>query len=148
MAALTTLMTHFCTGEDSWLARSNNTSRNPGTPDNKDAKGKSRRNKHKRDKYGDKTNNTTINAGFRVSKPGQRKGPHKNTNPGPSSLDRILARQCQIHGDLETPATHTNRECWVFKQAGRAGARDKGGCRCQNRRILGRGSRTVRLGGW
>ena len=23
-----------------------------------------------------------------------------------------------------------------------------GGCRCQNRRISGRGSRTVRLGGW
>ena len=31
MAALTTLMTRFCTGEDSWLARNNNTSRNPGT---------------------------------------------------------------------------------------------------------------------
>ena len=27
MAALTTLMTRFCVGEDSWLARSNNTSR-------------------------------------------------------------------------------------------------------------------------
>ncbi len=37
MAALTTLMTRFCAGEDSWLARSNNTSRNPATPDNKDA---------------------------------------------------------------------------------------------------------------
>ena len=33
MAALTTLMTRFCAGEDSWLARSNNTSRNPGTSD-------------------------------------------------------------------------------------------------------------------
>ena len=31
MVALTTLMTRFCTGEDSWLARNNNTSRNPGT---------------------------------------------------------------------------------------------------------------------
>ena len=28
MAALTTLMTHFCTGEDSWLAHSNNLSKN------------------------------------------------------------------------------------------------------------------------
>ena len=31
MAALTTLMTRFCTGEDSWLARSNNLSKNHGT---------------------------------------------------------------------------------------------------------------------
>ena len=31
MAALTTLMTHFCTGEDSWLARSNTAPGNPGT---------------------------------------------------------------------------------------------------------------------
>ena len=31
MAALTTLMTHFCAGEDSWLARSNNTASNLGT---------------------------------------------------------------------------------------------------------------------
>ena len=64
MAALMALMTRFCAGEDSWLARSNNTSRNPGTPDNKDANGKSRRNKHKCRKYGDKTNNTTVNAGL------------------------------------------------------------------------------------
>ena len=31
MAALTTLMTRFCAGEDSWLARSNNISKNHGT---------------------------------------------------------------------------------------------------------------------
>ena len=30
MAALTTLMTRFCTGEDSWLARSNNAASKPG----------------------------------------------------------------------------------------------------------------------
>ena len=29
MAALTTPMTRFCAGEDSWLARSNNTAGNP-----------------------------------------------------------------------------------------------------------------------
>ena len=48
MAALTTLMTCFCAGEDSWLARSNSTSRNPGTLDARDNNGKPRRNKHKR----------------------------------------------------------------------------------------------------
>ena len=68
-----------------------------------------------------------VNAGFRGSKSGQRKVPPKNTNPGPSSLDRILARQCQIHGTPETPATHTNRECWVFKQVGKAGAKNEEG---------------------
>ena len=41
------------------------------------------------------------------------------------SLDRILDRPCQIHGTPGTPANHTNRECWVFKQAGRSGAENK-----------------------
>ena len=31
MAALTALMTHFCAGGDSWLARSNNNASEPGT---------------------------------------------------------------------------------------------------------------------
>ena len=46
MAALTALMTHFCVGEDSWLARSNNTASNPGTSEARDSNGKPRRNKH------------------------------------------------------------------------------------------------------
>ena len=35
---------------------------------------------------------------------------------------------CQIHGTPERPANHTNRDCWVFKQAGKSRAknRDKG----------------------
>ena len=35
---------------------------------------------------------------------------------------------CQIHGTPEKPANHTNRDCWVFKQAGKLSAetRDKG----------------------
>ena len=33
MAALTTLMTRFCMGEDSWLARGSTTPRNYGTSD-------------------------------------------------------------------------------------------------------------------
>ena len=48
MAALTTLMTRFYAGEDSWLARSNNISKNHGTSDTKDGSGRSRHNKHKR----------------------------------------------------------------------------------------------------
>ena len=37
MAALTSLMTRFCAGEDSWLARSNNLSKKAGSPDTKAA---------------------------------------------------------------------------------------------------------------
>ena len=34
-------------------------------------------------------------------------------------MDRILDRSCQIHDTPEKPANHTNRDCWVFKQAGK-----------------------------
>ena len=118
MAALTTLMTRFCAGEDSWLARSNNITKSPGNSDTKDNNGRSRRNKHKRRINGD-------NAGFRGSKPGQRKKPFKRNPPGPSSLDRILGHSCQIHGTPEQPANHTNRDCWVFKQAGKLSAKSR-----------------------
>ena len=117
MPALTTLMTRFCVGEDSWLARSNNTSRNHGNSDAKDSNGRPRRNNHKRRNNGDNAEDTAVNAGFSGSKSGQRKKPFKRSNPGPSSLDRILDRSCQIHGTPDKPANHTNRECWVFKQA-------------------------------
>ena len=59
------------------------------------------------------------------SKSGQRKKPFKRNNQGPSSLDRILERSCQIHGTPDKPANHTNRECWVFKQAGKINAENK-----------------------
>ena len=65
MASLTTLMTRFCAGEDSWLARSNNISKNHGTSDTKDSNGRSRRNKHKRRINNDNTEDKTVNAGFR-----------------------------------------------------------------------------------
>ena len=64
MAALTSLMTRFCAGEDSWLARSNNLNKNPGSPDTKDRNGRSRHNKHKRRINGDNTEDTAVNAGF------------------------------------------------------------------------------------
>ena len=74
------------------------------------------------------TEDTAVNAGFSGSKPGQRKKPFKRNPPGPSSLNRILDRSCQIHGTPEQPANHTNRDCWVFKQAGKLSVenRDKG----------------------
>ena len=40
-------------------------------------------------------------------------------------MDRILDRLCQIHDTPEKPANHTNRDCWVFKQAGKLIAEDK-----------------------
>ena len=110
MVALMTLMTRFCAGEDSWLARSNNTASNPGTSEARDSNGKPRRNKHKRRKHGENAEDTTVNAGFSGSKSNQRKGPLKNDNSGLSSLDCILDRPCQIHGTPGTPANHTNRE--------------------------------------
>ena len=79
MAALATLMTRFCVGEDSWLARRNNMTKSPGNLDIKDNNGRSRRNKHKRRINGDNTEDTAVNAGFRGSKPGQRKKPLKRT---------------------------------------------------------------------
>ena len=37
----------------------------------------------------------------------------------------ILDRSCQIHGTPGKPANHTNRDCWVFKQAGKLIAENK-----------------------
>ena len=50
MAALMTLMTRFCAGEDSWLARSNIVSSKLGTFEPRDNNGKPRGSKHKRRK--------------------------------------------------------------------------------------------------
>ena len=64
-------------------------------------------------------------AGYNKPKSGQRKKPFKKNNSGSSSLDRILDRPCQIHGTPDKPANDTNRDCWVFKQAGKINAADK-----------------------
>ena len=125
MAALTALMTRFYAGEDSWLAHSNNTASDAGTSEAKNSNGKPRRNRHKRRSNGGTADDTAVNAGFSGSKFGQRKKPYKRNNPGSSSLDRILDRPCQIHGTLDKPANHTNRDCWVFKQAGKLNAKNK-----------------------
>jgi hypothetical protein len=41
-------------------------------------------------------------------------------------LDKILNRPCQIHGTPNKPANHSNRNCWVFKQAGKLNTEHKG----------------------
>ena len=70
MAALTALMTRFCAGEDSWLARSTNTTNEMGPSEAKHNTDKLRRNRHKRRSNGDNTDDTTIHAGFSGSKSG------------------------------------------------------------------------------
>ena len=118
-------MTCFCAGEDSWLAHSNNTASEIGPSEAKNSTGKLRRNRHKRRSNYNNTDDTTVNAGFRGSKFGQRKKPYKRNNEGPSSLDRILDRSCQIHGTPDKQANHTSRDCWVFKQADKLNAKNK-----------------------
>ena len=124
MAALTTLMTLFCMGEDSWLAHSRTS--DPGTSEVRDGNGKPRRNTSKRRNNEDSPDNTAVNAGFRGSQSGQRRKPFKGSRDGPSSLNKILDKLCQIHGTPEEPANHTHRECRVFKQAGKLNVEHKG----------------------
>ena len=125
MAALTALMTRFCAGEDSWLARSKNNASNASTPEVKNNKDKSRSHRYKQLNNNDNTEDTAVNAGFSGSKSRQWKKPFKKNNSGPSSLDRILDRPCQIHGTPDKPPNHTNRDCWVFKQAGKLNTENK-----------------------
>ena len=125
MAALTSLMTRFCAGEDSWLACSGTS--DPGTSEVRDGNAKPRRNKSKRRNNEDNPDNTAVNAGFKSSQPGQRKKPFKGSKDGPSSLNKILDKLCQIHGTSDKPANHTHRECWVFKQANKLNANTREG---------------------
>ena len=58
-----------------------------------------------------------VNARFSYSKLGHRKKQFERNRDNPSNLDKLLDRPCQIHGTHGKPANHTNRNCWVFKQA-------------------------------
>ena len=102
MAALTSLMTRFCTGEDSWLARSTHNDE-AGTSETRDANGKPKRNKnkHRYKNGGSDTEDTAVNAGFTGPKSGQKRKPYKGNKDGPSQLDRLLDRPCGIHGTQE-----------------------------------------------
>ena len=126
MAALTTLMTRFCAGEDSWLARRSNNASDSGTSEIRDGNGKPRQSKHSSHNDNERSRDTAVNAGFSNPKPGKRKKPVKADRDEPSNLDRILDRPCQIRGHHDKPGNHTNRNCWVFKQAGKINAEHKG----------------------
>ena len=126
MIALTSLMTPFCVGEDSWLARRSNNASDSGTSEVRDGNGKPRRSKHNSRDDNERSCDRAVNAGFSNPKPGQRNKPLKANRDGPSDLDRILDRPCQIHGHPDKLANHTNRSCWVFKQAGKLNAEHKG----------------------
>ena len=71
MAALTALMTRFCTGEDSWLARSKNNASDAGTREAKNSNDKSRRNRYKHRNNNENTEDMAVNAGFNGSQSGQ-----------------------------------------------------------------------------
>ena len=75
MAALTALMTRFCAGEDSWLARRSSSASDPGTSEVREGNGKPRRNEAKRHNNNAGTPDTMVNPGFSVSKAGQWKKP-------------------------------------------------------------------------
>ena len=117
MSALTSLMTRFCTGKDNWLARRSHNPEDPGTSEVRDGNGKLRRTKNKCHHSNGDSEDTAINASFRNSKPGQQKKPSKGNRDGPTAFDKITDRPYQIHGTQDKPATHTNINCWVFKQA-------------------------------
>ena len=118
MAALTNLMTRFCAGEDSWLARCSTS--DPSTSEVRDGNGKSWRNSNnKRRNKEDSTKSTAVNAGFKSSRLGQQKPHSKGARDELSSLNKILDQICQIHDTPDKPTNHTNRSCWVFKQIGR-----------------------------
>ena len=71
MAALTSLMTRFCSGEDNWLARKG--SSDPSTSEIRDGSGKPRRNKNKRQNKEESPDSTTFNAGFRGLDPDNKR---------------------------------------------------------------------------
>ena len=77
MAALTELMTRFCAGEDSWLARRSNNTSDPGTSEARDVNGRPRHNTNKRQNNNEDTEDMAVNAGFSGSKLCQRKKPFK-----------------------------------------------------------------------
>ena len=124
MAALTSLMTRFCAGEDSWLARCSTS--DPSTSETRDGNRKPRRNKDRRRTKEKCPKSTAVNAGFKSSRQNQKKPPLQDNRDDLSNLNKILDRICQIHSTLGKPANHTHRDCWVFKQSGRLNAEHKG----------------------
>ena len=124
MAALTSLMTRFCAGEDSWLARCSTS--DPSTFEVRDGNGKPRCSKDQCRTKGNSPKSAAVNAGFKSSLQNQKKPPPKDNRDELSNLNKILDKICQIHSTPGRPANHTHRDCWVFKQSGKLNAEHKG----------------------
>ena len=106
MAALTSLVTRFCAGEDSWLARCSTS--DPSTSEVRDGNGKSRCRKDQRRNKENGSKNTAVNAEFKSSRPNNKTLPLKDNSDELSNLNKILDRICQIHstpGSLQTTPT-------------------------------------------
>ena len=124
MAALTSLMTRFCAGEDSWLARCSTS--DPSTSEVRDGNGKPRRSKDQRRTRGNSPKSTAVNARFKSSWQNHKNLPLKDNSHELSNLNKILDKICQIHSTPRKPANHTHRDSWVFKQSGKLNVGHKG----------------------
>ena len=108
MAALTSLMTRFCAGEDSWLARCSPS--DPSTSETRDGNGKPRRNKDRRWTKDKSPKSTAVNAGFKGSRQNQEKSPPQDNRDDPSNLIKSwtgYVRYTVLLGSLLTIPTET-----------------------------------------
>ena len=106
MAALTSLMTRFCAGEDSWLARSSTS--DPSTSELRDGNGKPRHNKEQRRIKDNSLMSTTVNAGFKSSRQNQKKPPPKMTGTSYLTSTKSWTKYVKstvLPGDLQTTPT-------------------------------------------
>ena len=127
MEALTTLITRFCAGEDSWLARNNNTASNPGTSEARDNIGKPQRNKNKRRKNNDDAQDMAVNAGFPGSQSGQRKKPLQKYNSAhPAWIAYLTAHARFMVPQKRQPIIPTENAGSSIKPAGQAPKTEKG----------------------
>jgi hypothetical protein len=120
MAALTQLMTHFCAGEDSSLARRINPNDDPSTSGVCEGNGKPRRhkkNKHRNRGQSSDAEEGAVNAGFSGQRGDNKRKPFQGSKDGPSMLDKILDKPCAIHG-TQTRAYYTLKPELLGNQAG------------------------------
>ena len=117
-------MTRFCTGEASWLARCSTSV--PSTSEVRVGNGKPRHIKDQRRNKENSPKSTVVNAGFKSSRPNNKTLPLKDNSDELSNLKKILDMICQIHSTPGKPASHTHRDCWVFKQSGLLNAEHMG----------------------
>ena len=106
MAALTSLMTRFCAGEDSWLARSSTS--DPNTSEPRYGNGKPRRKKEPRRIKENSPMSTTANTGFKSSQQNQKKPPPKTIGtsyPTSKKSWTKYVKSTALLGDLQTIPT-------------------------------------------